>query len=75
MRLPDDIEQFLLVGQHTRAINALARLRSITPDSNSGRTEGVDEIAHALAKRRIGDSVISPDQLCCFPLAEFIVSE
>jgi hypothetical protein len=32
MRLPDDIEQFLLVGQYTRAIEALARRRGIAPD-------------------------------------------
>jgi len=30
--LPDDIEQFLHVGQHGRAIDALARRRAITID-------------------------------------------
>ncbi len=30
--LPDDIEQFLCVGQYARAIEALARRRNITAD-------------------------------------------
>ena len=40
MRLPDDIEQFLLVGQHTRAIEALARRRGIAPDEARERIKG-----------------------------------
>jgi hypothetical protein len=31
-RLPDDIEQYLLDGQHDRAIDALAKRRNIAPD-------------------------------------------
>jgi hypothetical protein len=31
LRLPDDIEEFLITGQHRRAIHALASRRCITP--------------------------------------------
>lgn len=32
MRLPDDIEQFILVGQYARAVEALARRRGIASE-------------------------------------------